>query len=1146
MAVNFDFTPSFKAVLASMGIDFSKMRASMDAAASSKGGLNVAPISFNPSIASNDQYFKLKRSGIDTGGELLNTDSVQRQVATLKKRSSIDASTQKLYDSILKMREQEKNRGAPDTSPHKSWWAKTLDIISRPMQAVETGYYNKKLADKADTDKGFKDFIGIDHLGEFGKGLKQGIQGKSKTGSDIASDVYGIKNKPLKFATGLGLDVALDPLSYVGFGIGKSVAGAGVKTATTEQAAKNITEALAKGPAVKGGIKIPTSEELTHSLGGRINTVLTPTEKAKAAQIGAIHIDKISAMLGKQAGKAAQLSVTDDLTKLGLSKADSLAAAKKWLDPKYAKDPNVLSQKNTYAQLIKTLPGMKSSKYLNSTLPTLVKETQSTAAKQLTEVLNANLEQEIKRTLRFRGPGLDIPIAPIPAATMKAVDKIAKAPVINTVVKGFDKAFNTGSGFDHDLYVTKSRAAGKAEQRINIGQKKLVDAFQGMNKDQRVGYMRALAGNPGSFGRGVITTRDGRDMADVAQEFFDYVGKYIDWSGKGLGVISLHKLNSYLPEKYKFDTALLKKNPQLFNPSSNKGAQNFLNMIAQDRVRYSKVDPQDMMYHMLIGTEKVLARDQFLRGISELGVPIKAHNLTQAKIGKEGNTVAHQLVTKHGYEDIPAKGTEAVVDSSFHRYLNGKVFHPEIKQGVVKMLDMIDDPSKTSDFMRAYDRALGYFKKSVTLPMPSYHIRNSVGDVFTSYLDGVTGARGMASYAQAAKVMKSMNPLSKEQEVSKILEAPVNASGNIDDPMQQIAQLLKAGRVSKDVMKKNPKWKDVPGKYVSAEQFLAAYQHMGLKRGFVASDIERELRGNPNLFMKALHLPMDQVTNLSQSREDFFRMAHFIDRIKRSNAPTFEQAAKEAAHYVKKFHFDYTDVTPTERAVFARLIPFYKFQRFATPLMLQMFAATPGRILNAQKVLNNMSYASGYTNDGGFLPTADQILPEYMKDAFMLPLFELGGSTVYGGAGLLPSTSILDQTLGGSGTNPQTVLGGIGRNIIQSATPALQIPIEEYYGKKILGKGQIPIGSQKDYLLSRNPALNLGNQLTGDTGPEGLVRLLNAISGLGLSQNTPARQKSELYRERDQIIANRKKDHFTTRKPTAPGNLKPYTRPPGG
>lgn len=1158
--ITFQLTPHLRAMLDRMGVSYPKVGAATLQQLSGGMSRNYAPISWDPKTGSSDPYFALKARGITLGDrEILTSPRVQQQVETAsKKRGVIDPSVMKLYQSVLSMRQVEAARGAPDTSPHNPIWSKGLELINRIGLGVTTGMYEGETGVEQAQAQG-KSWAGWRGFDEFGHGFVRGITGKpeAKTGAQYMEDKLGVHNKVGKFAGGLAIDILADPISYVPFGIAAKLGKAAqvAKVARTEEAALDITKTMKAGPALSKGFEVPTAAETGVKLGGSIGKPLTPTAKAYAAKAGVAHIDKLSTIVGAQAGKSAQVSIADDLIKLGFTKQEAKNLSVKWLNPKYANDVAVQNDKRLYGDLIKMLPGMQSVKFLDKALPNLVNDARMTATKQLTEVLNANLEQEIRRTLVARPLGFEIPLAPIPQGAVKAMDNLAKTPYLGKAIQAFDRGFNTGSKWDHDLYITKSRSAGKAEQQINLGRDKLVNGFRGIGKDQRVGYMNALMGHPASYGRGVVTLKDGRDMADLMQEVFGHIGSYIDWSGRGLGTVSIHKLNQYLPNEYKFDESIIRNKPDLFNAWAGKGSQNFLNLLAHsNRDVFSKVDPQDLGYHLYIGMEKVLNRDRVLRAIGDMGIPIKAANLSEASIGKEGNNVAQQLVAKHGYVPFTREVTDKALDPSMARYVEGKVFHPEIKAGLDKMMRIVEDENTAREFLRGYDRVIGYWKKSVTLPSIGYHIRNSVGDFFTSFADGVQGLRGSASYAQAAKVMRVINPVSKMDEVKKILEAPATAANTIEDPMQKIAEVLGATKrqsISGNlVMKKNPKWKDIPGKYVSAEQFMAAYQHMGLKRGFAAADLERELRGNPNLFMKGLHWPMDQVVKLSQSREDYFRMAHFIDRIKRSKAPTFEEAAKEAAYYVKKAHFDYTDITPFERTRMARMIPFYKFQRFATPLMLQIFFAHPGKLLSAQKLLNNLAYAQGYTREdtGGFLPTADMIMPEYMRDAMMIPLFEEAGITVFGaGAGLLPSTSIFAQTLGLSAPSPGGVPGAIGRNIVQSATPAAQIPAELFFHKKVLGKGQIPITSQKDYWFSKNPVANTVAGLTGITsggGTSNLVRFLNSVTGLGLSENTPARQKSELLREKDVIAANRKKSGYV--KPKEPSKSARYGYLKGG
>lgn len=1140
MPINFGFTPNFQRTLASMGIDFNQMRAGMDS--------HLGSTWKESKIDLNAPYFKLLAQGIDPEkfSQIVNTVSTSDI-----RKAGLTPEVQKLYDQIIKMRGVEIQRGAQDTAPKEGWFKKGLDYISRPGRAVTTGMYEGNIGVQKAQNEG-KSFAGWHGFDEFIHGAKAGFTGKeSKTGTDILRDQLGIKNKVALFAGGLGIDVAADPISYTGIGVSKKAIESISKINATKNAAKETIENLSKGPKLRG-FKIPTTVDLENSLGGETTKLLTPSAKVAALKTGQASIDLVSSKLGSQAAKTAQLSLANDLTKIGQTSKEALANSKRWLNPNFANTPEVLKAKTAWTTLLKQLPDVKSLHYLDKTYPEIFKETQNLATKQLTEILHANMEQQIKRTLNLRGLGTDLPLLPIPNIAIKSMSSLAKAPVINHAVTVFNKSFNTGSNFDHELYVTKSRAAGKAEQRIGLGQKKLVNAFQGITKDRRIGWMNALVSSPTNYGRGILKSVDGTDLGDFTKELFQHFGQYIDWTGRGAGIISLKKLNAYLPHTMRFDTSILTKNAKMFNPASSYGGQNFLNLLHLHKDVFKTIDPQNLMYHLHIGIEKALARDQFMRAIADMGIPLVSPQLltnpATGRLGKQGSTVARQLVSKHGYEPIitrTSRETLQEVDPSYTRYLKDRVFHPEIKKGLVHMITMMDDDKQIEGFGRFYDKALSYFKKAVTLPNPGYHIRNSVGDLLTSYTDGVGGSRGLASYAQAAKTMKFINPISKNEELQKILTAAVTTEGKIKNPINEVTKLLTNSTNFRPnlIIKKNPKWKDIAGQYVTAEHLHAAYQHMGLKRGFVATDIARELRGNPNEFLKAIHKPMDAVLKASQEREDYFRMAHFIDRIKRSKAPSFEEAAKEASYYVKKFHFDYTDVTPIERAVFSRALPFYKFQRFAAPLMLQMFFATPGKILNAQKVLNNMAFSQGFSSDG-YLPTADQILPEYMRDAMMIPLFTSPtGNTSYFGNSLLPSTSIFSQTLGLEGSSPREIGGSIGQNLMQNTTPYAQIPAELYFGKKILGKGQVPVqdskGSYLPYLLSKTPVSNIGFNKPGKT--DFSTSLLNFLTGLGLSENTPARQTSELYREKDVINKHRKQSGYQTPKPIS--QTPPFFKP---
>src|SRR5690242_5320145 len=104
-----------------------------------------------------------------------------------------------------------------------SFLGKALNIISRPLYGVAKGY---DLATQHN-HQNFGDLLGSNFFGphstvwhEFAKGFMEGVHGKSsETFGDILRRRNPHANKWAIGAAGFGLDVAADPLSYVG-GVG--------------------------------------------------------------------------------------------------------------------------------------------------------------------------------------------------------------------------------------------------------------------------------------------------------------------------------------------------------------------------------------------------------------------------------------------------------------------------------------------------------------------------------------------------------------------------------------------------------------------------------------------------------------------------------------------------------------------------------------------------------------------------------------------------------------------------------------------------------------------------------------------------------------------------------------------------------------
>lgn len=108
----------------------------------------------------------------------------------------------------------------PDTATSDPWWLKALHIIDTPRNAIATGIANA-------TDGG-----------DFSTGFGEGWRGEKRTyGSDF---LKGVDNNILRTVAGFGVDVALDPLTYMTMGLGSFAKGAATRSgvALGESAAK--------------------------------------------------------------------------------------------------------------------------------------------------------------------------------------------------------------------------------------------------------------------------------------------------------------------------------------------------------------------------------------------------------------------------------------------------------------------------------------------------------------------------------------------------------------------------------------------------------------------------------------------------------------------------------------------------------------------------------------------------------------------------------------------------------------------------------------------------------------------------------------------------------------------------------------------
>lgn len=110
------------------------------------------------------------------------------------------------------------------------------------------------------------------------------------------------------------------------------------------------------------------------------------------------------------------------------------------------------------------------------------------------------------------------------------------------------------------------------------------------------------------------------------------------------------------------------------------------------------------------------------------------------------------------------------------------------------------------------------------------------------------------------------------------------------------------------------------------------------------SYIGQDVGETSTMLGKRIDKPFQASRWLGGKIEDMHRGSLFIDEIKKGKDPL------NAAKRVKKFHFDYNELTEFERTVMRRALPFYSWSRKNIPLQIEQLFVAPEKYRNIQKL----------------------------------------------------------------------------------------------------------------------------------------------------------------------------------------------------
>ncbi|MDA0707468.1 MAG: hypothetical protein O2963_00105 [Proteobacteria bacterium] len=303
--------------------------------------------------------------------------------------------------------------------------------------------------------------------------------------------------------------------------------------------------------------------------------------------------------------------------------------------------------------------------------------------------------------------------------------------------------------------------------------------------------------------------------------------------------------------------------------------------------------------------------------------------------------VSHLSVNKGGLDTFTKLSDAKAVKAP---ELKGLKFNKALAREIDSYYTKVTDQKEIAGMLKLYDNVQNLWKGSATFINAAFHSRNVISNMFQNALGGV---KSYKSYKKAT----------------------------------QIQAYLKSG---KQMPKKLAKYWDDYNKNGLDTTFFGTDIASDIKNQFTPriSQATERLGGPIDAASRAVGTVFKKGADVGSFLETNARLTHFIDKIDKGFI------SEEAAKSVKKFLFDYTELTDFEKNVMKRLVPFYTWTRKNIPLQLEMLAAKPRFAVGIGKAKQNIEKNVGVQN-------IDQsLLPEWLQKSEPIILGERDGKII--------------------------------------------------------------------------------------------------------------------------------------------------------
>lgn len=285
------------------------------------------------------------------------------------------------------------------------------------------------------------------------------------------------------------------------------------------------------------------------------------------------------------------------------------------------------------------------------------------------------------------------------------------------------------------------------------------------------------------------------------------------------------------------------------------------------------------------------------------------------------------------------------IEQDLVEYTNGEFKGMMIPRAIAKDLEKVGkqfmNDEATMALVRNYDAVRNFFKGSVTSIFPGFHGRNFLSNVAQNFLDlgvqvlnpimhiktmGILGGAKKGSFVTDMGRKYSYDEVRKMLKQYNIIRSP-GARDVVESVQSKIKTKLSWGSVGQGV--------------TSELKRLPTQQNIAFRAGRKLGDVI----------------------------ESDARTFNFLTNLRRGFSP------EEAAKRTKEFLFDYDNLSPFEKNIMRRIIPFYTWTRKNIELQGKYLVKQPGKISSMMKAQRLGDQESAKER---------QALPEYMAESLAL------------------------------------------------------------------------------------------------------------------------------------------------------------------